>query len=143
MIHIQGRLYDDGDGVGIDGSYGSLAELIAKEINKEASNCSPSKMDTDEFNDQVEASVFIPKVSFRAYFSDNECTLEEAENNQILLSIGELDIFQEWYGYSEWTIMGYDVENFKLTSEDGGEHDLEQIFASYYEKYVHIVIEIL
>lgn len=63
--------------------------------------------------------------------------------NQILLSIGALDIFQEWYGYSEWTIMGYDVENFKLISEDGGEHDLEKIFKSYIGKYVHIVIDIL
>ena len=39
--------------------------------------------------------------------------------------------------------MGYDVENFKLISEDGGEHDLEQIFRSYIGKYVHIAIEIM
>lgn len=39
--------------------------------------------------------------------------------------------------------MGYDVENFKLVSEDGGEHDLEKIFKSYIGKYVHIVIDIL
>ena len=143
MIHIKGELYDDGDGVAISGKYGSLAENIAKAITENLKEYELSKLDTDEDKTQVEASVFIPKVSFRAYFSDNECSLEEAENNQILLSIGALDIFQEWYGYSEWTIMGYDVENFKLISEDGGEHDLEQIFRNYIGKYVHIVIDIL
>lgn len=105
--------------------------------------CKKSRFDVEDDNDQIEASLFIPRISFRAYFSDNQCSLEDAESNQILLSVGALDIFQEWYGYSEWTIMGYDVENFKLVSEDGGEHDLEKIFKSYIGKYVHIVIDIL
>lgn len=143
MIHIEGKLYDGGDGVEIQDYCGSLAEKMASEIWSAYPKCKKSKLDVDEDNDQIEASLFIPRISIRAYFSDEKCSLEDAEMNQILLSIGALDIFQEWYGYSEWTIMGYDVENFKLISEDGGEHDLEKIFKSYIGKYVHIVIDIL
>ena len=143
MIHIEGKLYDGGDGVELQDFYESLAEKIASELWTNCTNCRKSRLDVEEDNNQIEASIFIPRISFRAYFSDNKCSLNEAENNQILLSIGALDIFQEWYGYSEWTIMGYDVENFKLVSEDGGEHDLEKIFKSYIGKYVHILIDIL
>lgn len=143
MIHIEGKLMFDGDGVKTQEHFCSLAEDIETELRKQYKKCDKSKSDVSEYDDQVEASIFIPKVSFRAYFSDNQCSLEEAENNQILFSIGALDIFQEWYGYSEWTILGYDVENFKLVSEDGGEHDLEQIFKNYIGKYVHIVIDVI
>lgn len=143
MIHIEGKLYDGGDGVELQDSCGSLAEKIASELWTNHTECKKSRFDVEDDNDQIEASLFIPRISFRAYFSDNQCSLEDAESNQILLSVGALDIFQEWYGYSEWTIMGYDVENFKLVSEDGSEHDLEKIFKSYIGKYVHIVIDIL
>lgn len=140
MIHIEGFIYDDGDGMRIKNG-NTIAERIAYEIEERTKTIEKSRFDIDTGCEDV--SLFMPKVSMRAYFSNNECTLEEAEYNQILLSIGALDILQTWYGYSEWTIMGYSVDNFKLISEDGGEHNLEQIFNSYKDKYVHILIDVL
>lgn len=155
MIHIEGTLtygkYDDGV------EFKELNQSVASAIEYQLAEVSNGKFgysQLDEnyqnrknrdymFDDGVESSIFIPKVSFRAYFSDEKCSLEEAEHNQILMSIGALDILQHWSGYSEWTILGYDVTNFKLVSDDGGEHDLEQIFRTYAGKYAHIVIEII
>ena len=47
------------------------------------------------------------------------------------MSLGGLDLYEEWWGYSEFTVMGYDILNFKLVSKDGGEHDLDKIIRSY------------
>lgn len=139
MIHIEGKLYNGYTGLMIDGD--TLAAKIADAIMRDTSIFEPSKYDDHDIT--VENSLFIPKVFFRAYFSDRECSLLDAINNQILLSIGALDILECWFGYSEWTIEGYDVENFKLISENGTGHDLQQIFTNYIGKYVHILIDIL
>lgn len=143
MIHLEGTIVIY-DGVEFRENVGiSIADLINQEIYKCQINHSESiTKPSNEYS--LEFSTYIPNVSFRAYFSDNKCTLEDAENNQILASIGGLDLLQEWYGYSEWTIMGYDTVSFKLINEkDGGEHDLENILENYEGKYIHILIDIL
>lgn len=56
MIHIEGKLYDGGDGVEIQDYCGSLAEKMASEIWSAYPKCKKSKLDVDEDNDQIEAS---------------------------------------------------------------------------------------
>lgn len=158
MIHINGFLKIEDDGWGWTDNeieilcskhsyYRSLAKVIAEHIIEESGTSSLATSELDdidkEFEIGIDVSLNIPKVAMRIYYADEECSLEKAETNFILSSIGCLDIYQVSTGYSEWTILGYDVQNFKLISKDGGGHDLKEIFKTYIGKYVHILIDIL
>ena len=94
-----------------------------------------------EDDHKIAINKMINNVFMQIHVSDKEITLEEANNNCILMSLGQLDIYETWYGYSEWTIMGYDLQSFKLVGNDG-EHDLNDIFLNYVGKYLILVVEI-
>ena len=94
-----------------------------------------------EDDHKIAINKMINNVFMQIHVSDKEITLEEANNNFILMSLGQLDIYETWYGYSEWTIMGYDLQSFKLVGNDG-EHDLNDIFLNYVGKYLILVVEI-
>lgn len=141
MIHIEGFLAnDDYNELHISGSCYSLPEAIQISIVNETHNFYENETNDEE---NINISMLIPKVSFRIFFSDIKCSLDEAINNQILASIGALDILQYWYGYSEYTVEALSIEKFQLISNDGGKHDLKQIFNNYIGKYVHILIDVL
>lgn len=144
MIHIEGFLAnDDYHELHIKGSCYSLPEMIQYRIINETNNSYDKENNNDNNSEEnINVSMLIPKVSLRIFFSDIKCSLDEAINNQILASIGALDILQYWYGYSEYTIEALSIEKFQLISNDGGKHDLKQIFNNYIGKYVHILIEI-
>ena len=95
----------------------------------------------DEDKHILSINTMVDNVFIQIHVSDKEITLEEANNNFILMSLGQLDIYETWYGYSEWTIMGYDLQSFKLVGNDG-EHDLNDIFLNYVGKYLILVVEI-
>lgn len=151
MIHIEGLLKDDMDNVEIilpEKHYSvGLAEKISRAIEEEieGSEHAPSTAhdNYDEWYIGVDVSMYISKVAMRFYYSNEKCSLEEAETNFVLSCMGCLDIFQIATGYSEYTITGYSVENFELVSEDGGSHNLETIFRSFIGKYVHILIDVI
>lgn len=134
VIHLEGFIEIDQDGVSFKGDDESIASRIHNNIGGlwETSQHQPE----DDYTSV--ASIYIPKVAIRMYFSDNQISLDEVTEKVILNTLGALDIYTEWYGYSEWTIMGYSVENFTV-----GNHNLEEILESYEGKYVHIVMEIL
>ena len=94
-----------------------------------------------EDDHKIAINKMINNVFMQIHISDKEITLEEANNNFILMSLGQLDIYETWYGYSEWTIMGYDLHSFRLVGNDG-EHDLNSIFLNYVGKYLILVVEI-
>ena len=94
-----------------------------------------------EDDHKIAINKMINNVFMQIHVSDKEITLEEANNNCILMSLGQLDIYETWYGYSEWTIMGYDLQSFRLVGNDG-EHDLNDIFLNYVGKYLILVVEI-
>ena len=94
-----------------------------------------------EDDHKIAINKMINNVFMQIHVSDKEITLEEANNNFILMSLGQLDIYETWYGYSEWTIMGYDLHSFRLVGNDG-EHDLNSIFLNYVGKYLILVVEI-
>ena len=95
----------------------------------------------EEDDCKIAINKMINNVFMQIHVSDKEITLEEANNNFILMSLGQLDIYETWYGYSEWTIMGYDLQSFRLVGNDG-EHDLNDIFLNYVGKYLILVVEI-
>lgn len=153
MIHIEGRIKDESDQWGTqteimckDGHQRDLARLIEHEIYEatggDIPDVSHARYPDEESLIGVEASSNIPNVGLSIYYSETECSLEEAQTNVILNAIGCLDIYQIATGYSEYAVMGYDTENFELVSDDGGSHDLNIIFGSLDGKYVHILIDI-
>lgn len=73
-----------------------------------------------------------------AYFTKDECTLDEAkEAMDVYLYTGEgvCECSGEYSGYSEWTITGFDIDEFEI---DG--HDLKAIFNEHAGEYVNFVI---
>ena len=84
---------------------------------------------------------FIKNVSISLHISDSEITVEEANENQILLSMGELNLGGSYYGYSEWTIEGLSLDKFLLIG-NGGQHDLYKIIKEYEGKYMILDIKI-
>lgn len=136
--------------------------------NEEEGICLVQKCDTDFFHDcfclatqisndleqyRIEyyndeyyevKGVVIPNVSIELYFSEEETTLEKAKENQILSSLGILDIHESWYGYSEFTIEGFYIDKFALVENGSGEgHNFGKILGNYIDKYVHFVLEIM
>lgn len=130
-IHLEGKLKKDEDGMQLADEYVSVARMVADKIDSDTH----SKHEEDEYNTDI--SVYAPNVFFRFYVSDAKCTLEEAEKGYVEKILGSLDIYSTWYGYSEYTIEGYNIENFTV-----GNHDIEKILESYDGKYIHILIDV-
>lgn len=116
-----------------------IAELIADNMFKYADRTRENENEDEYY--EVRNAIY-ENVSINIHVSNEKMSLEEAKNKQILFSIGELNIYESWYGYSEWTIEGYSVDEFKLIG-NGGEHDLTEILKGYEGKYIHIICEIV
>jgi hypothetical protein len=81
-------------------------------------------------------SLYIPECELRFYTSDTKLSLEQVQEEHLKKLFGAIDVYGENYGYSEWTITGFNVE--KLTI---GNHDLNEILKDYLDKYIHIIIK--
>lgn len=94
---------------------------------------------------------FIDNCNMRMYFTNKECKLDEAEIALLVkLEVeeyfdeheareelcGDFDLLTKLTGYSEWTIIGYDVETCTL-----GGHNLLDILGNHAGEYVNIVVE--
>ena len=77
----------------------------------------------------------IPNCSMYAYFTDEECTLDEAKESLIDEVYGTCLCTAHYTGYSEWTIIGLKVDSLTL-----GGHDLVKEFKSHKGEYVHLLI---
>lgn len=137
VIHLHGFLEEDyDDNVAIND------EAVATQVYKaflelESMRSKHEDVDNESMEEWVHSSISFPQVFVQLHLSDKEIELDEAQNNQILSSIGELDIYSEWYGYSEYTILGFNVINFSV-----GNHDLESILRSHIGKYAHIILNV-
>lgn len=115
-----------------------LSQVVTYEIRQqytEKYNSEWDKTDDEEYECGEMLHIQIPNVQMSFHASDEPITHEQAQEKLALLSMGLLDINICWYGYSEYTILGYETSKFML-----GNHDLEKIFESYDGK--HVVIEI-
>ena len=118
-----------------------IHEILNDKIDELGITSNNSLCYNEEDDYKIAVNKMINNVFMQIHVSDKEITLEEANNNFILMSLGQLDIYETWYGYSEWTIMGYDLQSFRLVGNDG-EHDLNDIFLNYVGKYLILVVEI-
>ena len=118
-----------------------IHEILTDKIIELGISTNDSLCYNEEDDHTIAINTMVDNVFIQIHVSDKEITLEEANNNFILMSLGQLDIYETWYGYSEWTIMGYDLQSFRLVGNDG-EHDLNSIFLNYVGKYLILVVEI-
>lgn len=79
----------------------------------------------------------IDNCNLRIYFTDVECDLEEAMMSlDNLMYGGDLETKVTRVGYSEYTITGLDLNDFKI-----GGHDLHTELLDHYGEYCHFIIE--
>ena len=78
----------------------------------------------------------IPNVKVCIYRCPKECTLEEAEQAIIDKYFGTMEIETQEYGYSEYTIEGFNVDECKI-----GNHDLNDILYDKQNRYTILTIE--
>lgn len=137
-IEIQGWIKLDDRNIVISknkNGYGgdTLAEIIDRKYIVEEQQLS-SMGEPDEEMGGV--SLYIPNCSLQFYTSDNEIGLQEVEERYLIQLYGGIDIFGENFGYSMYTILGFDVENLTI-----GGHDLQEILSNYQGKYINMIIK--
>lgn len=93
----------------------------------------------DDSNPEFWGSISeIKNVNMYAYFSSDECTLEEAKMAfDCRIYGGDLYLAIENQGYSDWTITGYNVSTAML-----GGHDLWSELVAHEGEYMHLVVKI-
>ena len=78
----------------------------------------------------------IHNAHLQCWFSDEQCTLEEAQTNfESYMLTGELITHGYYIGYSEWTITGFIVSDLKI-----GGHDLVQELKDHEGQYIHFIL---
>lgn len=137
--------YEDSDYIGLKDETDEhvLSSLLGDISNDLEENDIIKGSSDEEYGcDCIVYDYIIPRVAVRIYASDEKISYEEAVKNQILESIGEFVANETWNGYSEYTILGYDVNMFKLVGNNG-EHDLTEILKSYIGKFIWFELEVL
>lgn len=78
---------------------------------------------------------YLKDCKMRAYYSRERCSLEEAQNAMVSYLCGDIKGSGYNTGYSEWTILGFNIENLTI-----GGHDLRKELASHEGEYIHLLI---
>ena len=78
----------------------------------------------------------IENANLRCWFSDDVCTLEEAQMNfESYMVTGNLLTQGHYVGYSEWTITGFNVDDLII-----GGHNLETELKEHVGQYMHFIL---
>lgn len=79
---------------------------------------------------------YIPNANLACWFSDEKNILEEAQMGfDRYMEIGDIKTYGHYVGYSEYTITGFDVDEFTI-----GGHDLNAEFKFHIGQYLHLVL---
>lgn len=70
------------------------------------------------------------------YFTNEKSTFEEAQESLIVKMYGDVETDIRLCGYSEYTITGYELEDFSI-----GGHDLDAELRDHIGEYIHFVLE--
>ncbi|MBE9390144.1 hypothetical protein [Vagococcus salmoninarum] len=91
----------------------------------------------DDFENQNINQKFIAdNIQLQVFASSKRTSLDDIKEKVILDSMGLLELQEDWYGYSTWTVMGFNVETFTL-----GGHDILEIIKSLKDKFIYMVIK--
>lgn len=78
----------------------------------------------------------IENANLRCWFSDEVCTLEEAQMNfDSYMLTGNLLTQGHYTGYSEWTITGFYIDELVISG-----HDLKEEFGGHVGQYMHLIL---
>lgn len=109
----------------IDDYYESIAESIMDYFNYTKLNRGLGEKITT-----------IPNANLRCWFSDEKCTLEEAQMNfDSYILTGNLLTQGHYTGYSEWTITGFCIDKLVI-----GGHDLKTELKEHIGQYIHFIL---
>lgn len=127
-------------GLDSDGNIGISKKRIKRKYCYLYSSIATEIMDYFNYKEVDEElgkkSTTIKNANLRCWFSDTECTLEEAQMNfESYMAIGNLLTQGHYVGYSEWTITGFEVENLII-----GGHDLEKELKDHTGQYIHFIL---
>jgi hypothetical protein len=136
-LYIEGWLSTDDDG------------MIAVKENKDESDWMaeslPSKIKSFAYNHGRVRDVnkglggtksYIFDANIYIYFTNEKSSFEEAQESLVCKLYGDVETDIRLCGYSEYTITGYNLEEFSI-----GGHDLENELNSHLGEYVHFVLE--
>ena len=134
QIHLHGWLYRDYDKMLCVRQKTKPNVLHDKNIIEEIEKIAKIKVDTTE--GLGGRRVYIPNVRMRVYATDDVCNLDEAIGSLVDKLYGEMFTNVRNTGYSEWTITGLHVEDFRI-----GGHDLNTELDRYIGQYIHFILE--
>lgn len=77
-----------------------------------------------------EEITYIPDCCISIWYTDEKCTFDEAQESLCSYLDGFINIEVAYLGYSEYTITGLDLEEFKI-----GGHDLNNEFKDHIGEY--------
>lgn len=78
---------------------------------------------------------YIPDCCMSIWYTNEKCTFDEARETLCNYLDGYMTVEVAYLGYSEWTITGLDLEEFKI-----GGHDLEKELEDHIGEYCWIRI---
>lgn len=78
---------------------------------------------------------YIPDCCMSIWYTDGECTFDEAQEALCNYLDGYMTVEVAYQGYSEWTITGFDLEEFRI-----GGHNLEKELEDHMGEYCWIRI---
>lgn len=90
----------------------------------------------DEFENGISGKYIADNISMELYASDKRIKLDQIREYIVLDSMGLLEFKETWYGYSSFTIEGFNTETFTL-----GGHNILEILENYKGKFVYLVID--
>lgn len=90
----------------------------------------------EDYEDGISERYIAEGVKLQLFGSNKRAKLEEIKQNALLDAMGMLEFQENWYGYSSWTIEGFNTETFKL-----GGHDILSILEQHEGKFVYLVID--
>ena len=136
-LHLNGYLCEDDNNIialsdTLGDEYNSYS--IIKSIESFANECGMVGIHHKRLGGTI---CHIDNCNMRIWFTNKECTLEEAmEAMDELLYGGDIKTKVDKVGYSEWTICGLRLDEFTL-----GGHNMDSILRDHMKEYCHIIIE--
>lgn len=90
----------------------------------------------EEYESGISAKYHLDNVEVQIFSSVERTSLEDIAKNVVLKSMGVLDFEEGWYGWSSFTIEGFETHTFKL-----GGHNILDIIRQLEGKYMYITID--
>lgn len=105
----------------------TLEKLGAKDLKTE-----------DDYECGVSGRYQVDNVQIQLFASDQRVKLEDIREKVVLNAMGLLDFEEHWYGYSSWTVEGFNTQTFQL-----GGHNILEILKTYKGKWVYLIVNIV